>query len=108
MAIEKLRQISLAENEALSIRRQAQTEARRIADDAKKRAVELKMQAAREAEEEYKKVIRAAEEEAEKAYGERLEEIRSECEALKKEASLRIPDAVNAIKGKVVNNIGNR
>ena len=38
MAIEKLKQISEAENEAVSIRRQAQSEARKITDTAKKQA----------------------------------------------------------------------
>ena len=108
MAIEKLKQISEAENEAVSIRRQAQSEARKIADTAKKQAQQLLAEAAVTADDGYRKAIHAAEEEAEKAYEARLLEIRSECKALKQEASARVPEAVRAITGKVVNNSGDR
>ena len=108
MAIEKLKQISEAENEAVSIRRQAQSEARKITDTAKQQAQQLLAEAAVTADDGYRKVVRAAEDEAQKAYETKLLEVRSECKALKEEASTRVPEAVRAIMGKVVNNSGDR
>ena len=96
MSIEYMKRISAAEEEAVSVRRQAQT-------DARKDAEQLLEQAKKKAEAAYQEVIRNAEAEAQKAYDKRLAEVAAECDAMKKRAAEKLPSAVKVITGKVVN-----
>ena len=103
MSIEYMKRISAAEEEAVSVRRQAQTDARKLAEQGRKDAEQLLEQAKKKAEAAYQEVIRNAEAEAQKAYDKRLAEVAAEGDAMKKRAAEKLPSAVKVITGKVVN-----
>ncbi|MBO6163699.1 MAG: hypothetical protein J6N77_01480 [Lachnospiraceae bacterium] len=108
MSIEHMKRISAAEEEAVSIRRQAQVEVRRLTEKGRKDAADLLDQAKKQAEARYQEAVRTAETEAGASYEARLTEVAKECEALKALAANKIPEAVEVIKGKVVKSSVNR
>lgn len=103
MSIDNMKRISEAEAEAVSIRRQAQIDARRIAEQGKQAAESMVEAAKKTANAEYQKTIRQAEDVANALYERRLEEVAAECDAMKERAAAKLPDAVKVITGKVVN-----
>lgn len=107
MSIESMKRISECEAEAVSIRRQAQADARQTLDQGRKQAAEIVSDARRQAEENYRSVLSQAEAEAGDAYDERLRAVQAECESMKLEARARLPEAVKIITGKVVKSSGN-
>ena len=108
MSIENMKRISAVEEEAVSIRRQAQADVRRLTEQSRKQVADLLENAKKQAESRYQEAIRLAESEAQAAYDERLAEVARECEALKTKAAGKLPEAVGLIKGKVVKSSGNR
>lgn len=108
MSIESMKRISECEAEAVSIRKQAQTDARLVLDRGKKQAAEIVAAAKKEATENYQAVLSQAEAEAQAAYDARLQAVRDECSSMKTEARARLPEAVKIITGKVVKSSGNR
>lgn len=108
MSIESMKRISDCEAEAVSIRKQAQTDARLVLDRGKKQAMEIVSEARKQAEENYQAVLNQAEAEAQAAYDARLQAVQTECDSMKAEARARLPEAVKIITGKVVKSSGNR
>ena len=103
MAVENMKKISQAEEEAAAIRRQAQDEARKIVSDAKKEAAGLKREMIRQAEDSYDNAIAFAEGEAQNAYDSRLASAQDECQAMRDPARERMAEAAEFIIRKVVN-----
>lgn len=108
MSIEHMKRISTAEEEAVSIRRQAQADVRKLTEKGRKDAADLLNEAKAKAEKRYQEVVRQAETEAQTAYDARLAEVAKECEAMKALAENKLSEAVGVIKGKVVNTSGDR
>lgn len=107
MSIESMKRISQAEEEAVSIRRQAQTEAKLTQDQSKKQAADIISAAKKQAEENYRAILAKAEEEAEAVFEGKLAAVQNECESMKSEARAKLPEAVKIITGKVVKSSGN-
>ena len=107
MSIESMKRISECEEEAVSIRRQAQADARQILDQGKRQAEELVAAAKKQAADDYRAVLAKAEAEAGTAYDKSLAEVQRECSRMKSEAESRLPKAVEIITGKVVKSSGN-
>ena len=76
MSIESMKRISECEEEAVSIRRQAQADARQILDQGKKQAEELLEAARKQAADDYRATLTQAEAEAGAAYDKSLAEVR--------------------------------
>ena len=94
MSIESMKRISECEEEAVSIRRQAQADARQILDQGKKQAEELVEAARKQAADDYRATLALA-------------EVQKECSRMKSEARSKLPKAVEIITGKVVKSSGN-
>ena len=108
MSIESMKRISECEEEAVSIRRQAQADARQILDQGKKQAEELVEAARKQAADDYRATLAQAEAEAGAAYDKSLAEVsEKECSRMKSEARSKLPKAVEIITGKVVKSSGN-
>ena len=107
MSIESMKRISECEEEAVSIRRQAQADARQILDQGKKQAEELLEAARKQAADDYRATLTQAEAEAGAAYDKSLTEVQKECSQMKSEAKSKLPKAVEIITGKVVKSSGN-
>ena len=107
MSIESMKRISECEEEAVSIRRQAQADARQILDQGKKQAEELVEAARKHAADDYRATLAQAEAEAGAAYDKSLAEVQKECSRMKSEARSKLPKAVEIITGKVVKSSGN-
>ena len=105
MSIESMKRISECEEEAVSIRRQAQADARQILDQGKKQAEELLEAARKQAADDYRATLTQAE--AGAAYDKSLAEVQKECSQMKSEAKSKLPKAVEIITGKVVKSSGN-
>lgn len=106
MSIENMKRISEAEDEAVSIRRQAQADVRKIAEQSKRDVAALLEKSRGDANAGYREKIQQAEAEAQDAYDKRLGEVASECEAMKTMARRHLPEAVSLITGKVVSTSG--
>lgn len=108
MSIENMKRISGSEEEAVSIRKQAQADSKKLLEQGKKQAAELVETARKQADDAYRDTLRQAEAEAEKAYQTRMAEVAAECDAMKAQAEKRLAKAAQIIAGKVVKSSGNR
>lgn len=106
MSIEDMKRISEAEEEAVSIRRQAQADARQIQEEGRRQAAQVLEDARKLADSSYRQVLRQAEESAEKDYQARMAQVAQECDAMKAGARERLEKAVEIIAGKVVKSSG--
>lgn len=102
-----MKRISECEDEAVSIRRQAQTDARLTLEQGKKQAAEIVSAAKSQAEENYRQTLNQVEAEAQLTYDERIRAVQDECVSMKAKARAKLPEAVKIITGKVVKSSGN-
>ena len=102
MSIENMKMVSEAEAQAVTIRKDAQTEARKTLDAARKEATALLEAARVRADEAYRQVLSDAEEQAQAAYEAHLKAVKEECAGMKAQAQGHKEEAVKRIIGKVV------
>ena len=107
MSIEKMKQISQAEAEAVRIRTEAAAEAKRTLDAGRKEDLAVVEKARAEAEEAYRAAMARAEAEAAGAYEAHLKSVEQECGAMQALAQGHKEEAVKVIIGKVVGTSGN-
>ena len=98
-----MKRISACEEEAVSIRKQAQADAKQMLEQGKKQASELLDTSGKQADEQYRQAMAKAETQASEIYSERMAAVTAECESMKQQAKARLPEAVKIITGKVVN-----
>ena len=106
MFIENMKRISEAEEEAVSIRKQAQADVRTLQDQSRRQAAEITETARKQADTRYQQVMRDAELKAEDAFRQTLAAVAEECESMKAKAQAKLPEAIQIIAGKVVNSSG--
>ena len=102
MSIENMKMVSEAEAQAVTIRTDAQTEARKTLDAGRKEAAALLEAARVRADEAYRQALAKAEEEAQEAYDAHLKAVKEECAGMKAQAQGHKEEAVKRIIGKVV------
>jgi len=102
MSIDMMKQISQAEAQAVQLRADAQTEAKRTVDAGRKEAAAIVEDARKKADQAYREVMAQAEEMAQNAYEAHLDAVKTECEAMKTLAQGHKEEAVKLIIGKVV------
>lgn len=107
MSIENMKRISQAEAEAVKIRKDAETEAKRTLDAGRKEAAALAEEASRKADEAYRSVMADAEAKARDAYEQHLKTVEKECEEMRASAQGHKEEAIRVIMGKVVGTSGN-
>ena len=103
MSIESMKRISACEEEAVSIRKQAQADAKQMLEQGKKQASDILETSGKQADEQYRQTMAQAEAEASEIYSKRMAEVTAECESMKQQAAAKLPEAVKIITGKVVN-----
>ncbi len=102
MAIEQIRQIRDAEEEAEQIRKRSSTEAKQMIVDAEQKAAQLLEQARRQGEEKYKQILQEAQAEARTAYDDIIGKAKQESVHVTAAAEKNFDSAVSIIVGKVV------
>lgn len=103
MSIESMKRIAETEEQAVSIRKQAQADAKQMLEQGKKQASEIWDNSQKCADEQYRKAMAQAEAKASELYSKRLSVVNAECKSMKQQAQTRLPKAVKIITGKVVN-----
>ncbi len=103
MSIESMKRIMESEDATVSIRKQAQADARQTLEQGRKQAEDLTEAAKKQADANYRTAMTEAEQKASALYEEKMSAVMAECERMKASAAEHVPEAVEMILGKVVN-----